>query len=44
MILSLLGSSLTTSQEDDDYKDSLNELTFSSLCGQMESHECKLTV
>ena len=29
MILSLLESVLTTSQQDEDYKDSLNELSFS---------------
>ena len=37
------GSSLTKGQEDDDCKDSLNELPFSSESTPMTSHECKLT-
>ena len=32
MILSLLGSSVTTSQQDNDYKDGRNELRFPPLC------------
>ena len=35
MNLSLLGSSLTPSQRDDDYKDGLSELPFSSLNTEM---------
>ena len=30
-------------QEDDEYKDSLNEIPFPSQSTQMTSHECKLT-
>ena len=39
MVLSILGSSLTKSQEDDDHKDSHNELPFSSQCTPTSSHE-----
>ena len=41
--LSSLGSSLTKGQEDDDHKDGLNELPFSSQSTPTTSHECKLT-
>ena len=40
---SFLGSSLTKGQEDDDYKDSPNEIPFPSQGTQLTSHECKLT-
>ena len=39
MILSIYGPSLTTNQEDDDNKDSHNELPFSSQCTTTDSHE-----
>ena len=34
---------MTKGQEDDDHKDSLNELPFLSQSTPMKSHECKLT-
>ena len=43
MIFSFLESVLTTSQQDEDYKDSLNELPFSSQRTWIKSHKCKLT-
>ena len=43
MILSPLDRLWQKGQEDDDYKDSLNELLFSSQSRQMTSHQCKLT-
>ena len=43
MILSLLGTLLTTSQQDDHYKNSLDELPFSSQRTWVKSHKCKLS-
>ena len=43
MILSLLDRLWQKGQEDDDYKDGLNEIPFPSQSTQMTSHECKLT-